>query len=289
MLATDCLMLDKIKQLRQPSRGNAARADLLPGGVEQTAQLAIDPVRRDLGARAALALLALVAHRDHGLEVIGYLAFGSELVGIVGGETILRDKPFAFGVIVLSPASRGITYYLAPHFRGHIGMMLHTRLDTIMFGCLLALLWDDERFVASVERLLRPWNVAAACFFLIFVDRILNEKFHGYYSLSSGMTLQAICISVVLVYFVRKPQTLVGRWLNNPAVRHMGVISYGLYLWNQLFTSPGHGLFPLNILAAWVCAELSYRLLERPILKARDSLELKVALRPVPQPSASVS
>ncbi len=35
LLAADCLMLDKIKQLRQPSRGNAARADLLPGGVEQ--------------------------------------------------------------------------------------------------------------------------------------------------------------------------------------------------------------------------------------------------------------
>src|SRR5690242_12106343 len=91
-------MLDKIKQLRQPSWGNAARADLLSGGVEQTAQLAIDPVGSDLGARASLALLALVAHRDDGLEVVSYLALDGELVGVVGGETILRDEALAPGV-----------------------------------------------------------------------------------------------------------------------------------------------------------------------------------------------
>ena len=168
-------------------------------------------------------------------------------------------------------------------------MMLHTRLDTIMFGCWLALVWDNERVVATLERFARPWMVALASLFLIFVDPMLLERFRGYYSLPIGMTLEAICICLVLIYVVRQPGTLAGRFLNLPAVRHVGVISYSLYLWQQLFTPPGHGLFPLNILAAFACAELSYRLVERPILQLRDTLEIKMALRVPPKTATATS
>ena len=191
-------------------------------------------------------------------------------------------RNFALAVMALSPASRVVTYYLLPDWRGHLGMMLHTRLDTIMFGCWLALVWDNERFAAAVKLLVRPWIVALASLFALFADPLLLEKFRGYYSLPLGMTLEAACISLVLIYVVRQPGTAAGRLLNLPAVRHIGVISYSLYLWQQLFTPPGHGLFPLNILAAFACAELSYRLLERPMLQLRDALEIKMALKTAP-------
>jgi peptidoglycan/LPS O-acetylase OafA/YrhL len=156
-----------------------------------------------------------------------------------------------------------------------------------MFGCWLALVWDREWFVSVVERVVRPWIVAPACLYVLFADPLLFEKFRGYYSLPLGLTLEAGCISLVLIYVVRRPETLAGRVLNLPAIRHIGVMSYSLYLWQQLFTPPGHGLFPLNLLAAFACAELSYRLVERPILQMRDSLEVKMALRPLPKPATS--
>lgn len=199
-----------------------------------------------------------------------------------------RCRDFALAVIALSPASRVATYYLLPHWRGHLGMMLHTRLDTIMFGCWLALVWDNEHFLSAAQRLVRPWLVALASLFLIFVDPLLLGRFRGYYSLPVGITLQAVCISLVLIYVVRQPGTSSGRFLNLPAMRHIGVISYSLYLWQQLFTPPGHGLFPLNILAAFACAELSYRFLERPILQLRDALETKMSLRSAPNTATAV-
>jgi len=66
----------------------------------------------------------------------------------------------AFGIIALSPVSRGVSYFVAPAFRGSEGIMLHTRLDTIMFGCLIALLWEDAAFNRFLDRVLRPGLVA---------------------------------------------------------------------------------------------------------------------------------
>ena len=45
---------------------------------------------------------------------------------------------------LLSPVSRVVTYYLAPLHRAQLNGMLHTGLDSIMFGCLLAMLWRSR-------------------------------------------------------------------------------------------------------------------------------------------------
>jgi peptidoglycan/LPS O-acetylase OafA/YrhL len=48
------------------------------------------------------------------------------------------------------------------------------------------------------------------------------------------------------------------------------MISYGIYLWQQLFTGEHTFLFPLNIIFILACAELSYVLVERPSYRWRD-------------------
>ena len=63
----------------------------------------------------------------------------------------------AIWLILLSPPSRIVTYYLAPHHRALVVGMLHSGLDSIMFGCLLALLWDNLRFNQFVQPLVRGW------------------------------------------------------------------------------------------------------------------------------------
>ena len=61
-----------------------------------------------------------------------------------------------------------------------------------------------------------------------------------------------------------------------PPLVAVGRISYGVYLWQQLFIGPRiHGFvgirtFPLSLLATFVVAGASYWCLERPILKLKD-------------------
>jgi peptidoglycan/LPS O-acetylase OafA/YrhL len=178
----------------------------------------------------------------------------------------------ALGVIVLSPAVRLISYVIFPSMRGGEWAMLHTRLDTIMFGCVMALLWKEPRFHKWIERFLKPVLISLAVCYIAILSPLLSARFQARYEWPVGYTMRAMLISLVLLYFVKKPMSGPGRVLNYALVRHIGVISYSLYLWQQMFTGAQSLRFPINIVSIIVCAELSYFLVERPTLRLRDRL-----------------
>ena len=196
-----------------------------------------------------------------------------------------RSTYMALAVILLSPVSRFLTYLFAPAWRGAEGIMLHTRLDTIMFGCALALLWREERFNRWVDKLLEPSMFALSVVYILILAPCLSSLFEGRYDWPIGYTLRGTLISIVLLYVVRKPTSLPGRILNLRFLRHIGIISYSLYLWQQMFTGPYSFLFPLNVAVIFACAELSYVLVERPALRLRGLIEE----RPTKVPTTSDS
>jgi peptidoglycan/LPS O-acetylase OafA/YrhL len=176
-------------------------------------------------------------------------------------------------LIIASPLSRVVTYaVLAPQHRAAVDRMFHSSIDTIMFGCLLALLWQSDRFNRLLRSWIRPWPMAASICFLFLLDPLLVLRFRGSYSLVVGMTLEGISISLITLYVVTRAKTLPGRVLNTPTLRHIGVISYSLYLWQNIFTGEAGRYFPLNLVAIVACAELSYWAVERPSLLLRDRL-----------------
>ena len=195
----------------------------------------------------------------------------------------------AIGIILLSPAVRIMSYFVLPGFRGAEGIMFHTRVDTIMFGCLLALLYEHEAFDRFVERWVRPGVVACCAFYFLAVSPYADARFEARYTWTVGYTLRAMCVSYVLIYVVRNPASLAGRALNVRIMRHIGVISYSLYLWQQLFTGPRAFWFPLNLVLALACAETSYLLIERPALRLRDSIERRFRSAPVAGAAVMVS
>jgi peptidoglycan/LPS O-acetylase OafA/YrhL len=191
-------------------------------------------------------------------------------------------------LILLSPLSRLVTYYLAPHHRALVGAMLHSGLDSIMFGCLLALLWHNPRFNEFVQPLIRGRVAALSGLFVFVLSPILQAHFRGSYTLVIGLTLNAICMSQILLYVVRVPDSALGWVLNTRVLRHLGVISYSLYLWQEMFAGANTvRFFPWSLPAILACAELSYWLVERPALRLRERLEYrwqwntKIAAQPV--------
>jgi len=179
-------------------------------------------------------------------------------------------------LILLSPLSRLATYYLAPHHRALVGAMLHSGLDSIMFGCLLALLWHNPRFNEFVQPLIRGRVAALSGLFVFVLSPILQAHFRGSYTLVVGLTLNAICMSQILLYVVRVPDSTLGWVLNTRVLRHLGVISYSLYLWQEMFAGANTvRFFPWSLPAILACAELSYWLVERPSLLLRERLEYR--------------
>ena len=98
--------------------------------------------------------------------------------------------------------------------------------------------------------------MAALCF-AAGIDTVLTVHFKGAYVLSVGYSLQNLVIALLLAHVVFYDKTTLARILNNPVVVHVGVISYSLYLWQQLFLTPRNttftGMFPLNMFCAHFC------------------------------------
>jgi peptidoglycan/LPS O-acetylase OafA/YrhL len=163
--------------------------------------------------------------------------------------------------------------------RYHMAMMLHTHLDTIMTGALLALAIDLKIWEKARRLALHPTAPIAALVVLTCVDTPADLRWRGMYLMTVGFSLENVAIAVILLYAVFRHESFLGRLLNLAPVRHFGVISYGLYLWQQLFTGDRTVLFPLNIVFIVACAELSYVLVERPSFRLRDRAEKWVASR----------
>jgi len=192
-----------------------------------------------------------------------------------------KSTYLALSVILLSPVSRVFTYLVAPSLRGSEGIMLHTRLDTIMFGCAIALLWKKPQFNRLIDKLLHPSLFVFSIFYVVILAPCLSARFDARYDWTIGYTLRGFLISIMLLYVVKKPGSRPGRVLNLGPVRHIGIISYGLYLWQQMFTGPNSRFFPLNLIAVLLCAELSYCLIERPAFRLRDGID-KMLTGPAP-------
>lgn len=129
--------------------------------------------------------------------------------------------------------------------------MLHTGADPMMFGSLVALCERNQRF----ERWIAPFGKAW---------------------LAAGMTLDTCAVVVVLLYVIRHPGGAAGRVLNSRPMVYVGLISYSLYLWQQLFlttlNTTWSGQWPLNLLACFAVAMLSYHCLEMPFLRLKSRI-----------------
>ena len=145
------------------------------------------------------------------------------------------------------------------HFRTDL------RLDALLWGCLIAfLLFDPEKREQLARQTRLPYWLAAAGIAICCVR---------YYSQLTSI-LVAMLIPAVLAGTLVHPQWWISRALGWPPLAWLGRISYSLYLWQELFLTPGwepaHQWWrhwPWNLLASLTAAVLSYYLIEKPLIR----------------------
>lgn len=146
------------------------------------------------------------------------------------------------------------------------GSRTDVRLDGLLLGCLAALILAEPRWRAWCERHFTTgiWWICAVGYVLF---QVLLRK-HTY-SIWESMLLAALVAGTVL-----HPGGILGRCLENRAIKWIGRLSYSLYLWQQVFFIPGARYpfsvlqrFPTNLALLFLAAVLSYELLERPMIR----------------------
>jgi peptidoglycan/LPS O-acetylase OafA/YrhL len=183
----------------------------------------------------------------------------------------------ALAALAIAPVVRLVLWYHAPALHPLTDQAFPCVFDSLATGCALAIARDGLEASPRYRRLLDArwfWAVPLACMAGLAVTR-------PWISLGAGMTVANLGIALAVHHCVCHPAGSVGRVLEHPAVVRVGVLSYSLYLWQQLFldrhSTSWIKSFPVNLAFACVAAMLSYRLLETPLLRVSEQLRKRRA------------
>lgn len=145
------------------------------------------------------------------------------------------------------------------HFRTDL------RLDALLWGCLVAFLLDGAKEGENFARQIRlPYWLGAVALAILCVR---------YYSPATSLGV-ALLIPVILAGTLVHPHWWISRALSFGPLAWLGRISYSLYLWQELFLTPGwepasqwwrH--WPWNLLASLAAAIVSYYFVEKPLIR----------------------
>jgi peptidoglycan/LPS O-acetylase OafA/YrhL len=196
-------------------------------------------------------------------------------------------------LVLVKPKRAGVTaFVLAMLLLGLNGvvpstnliMSTETRIAAILWGCLAAIYFPTIRQFASRIPFSQLWLPILAL--LLVVEKVRPHEL----ALFRAVLLPALVVSTVI-----QPASVLGRVLEWWLLRWIGVLSYSLYLWQELFLPEVHAMiapggfrylqqWPWNVPALLAFACLSRYLVERPMIRLghrlAESLPVKVPTFP---------
>jgi peptidoglycan/LPS O-acetylase OafA/YrhL len=197
-----------------------------------------------------------------------YLAWPLTLI-LVGTR---RALAVALAAIALAPVVRMVTWVGFPALRELTDQMFPCVFDALATGCVLAI---ARAWLESSERYRRLLD--ARWFWLIpFAGIASRFVTRPWFDLGLSMTFANVAIAMTIHRCVSRPVGAVAQILEHPLAVRIGMLSYSLYLWQQLFlnrhSTSWLNAFPVNLALTFVAAALSYRLIESPFLRLSESL-----------------
>ncbi|HEX4949118.1 MAG TPA: acyltransferase [Blastocatellia bacterium] len=146
--------------------------------------------------------------------------------------------------------------------------------DSLACGCLLALGQARLHQQPLYVRLLKAKSFVLLPLAVLAVSA-LHHSPKIYYSV--GLSLINIGAAICVDWCITWHNGKLGRWLNARGIVFVGVLSYSLYLWQQVFLHRAATTivttFPLNLLLTLLAALTSYYAIEKPSLHLRQRLE----------------
>lgn len=202
-----------------------------------------------------------------------------------------RAAKWALALILITPFLRmGGKVFHSEAFSHDAMQIFHCRMDSLMSGCLVALLVGTVRFERFYAKYEKFWWLLAVEFWI--VSLVFSRILGGYYVKSVGETLDALCMALLILWCARNEKHIVGRILNSKVLTAIGIASYSGYLYQTFFTHQDNPTVwnnpALGVIGISVMTWLSYNYVEQPFLRLRERRARKepvLAIRPEPTPA----
>ena len=187
-----------------------------------------------------------------------YLLWPTALV-LIG---IRRGLYCAAAILLISPALR-VMAELTPQWPTDPRLAFETVADALATGCLLAglreRLWSYDRYRALVSW--KYFNVIPLV--VVFARGMVPNALLW---AAVVQPLMNLAIAATIDRYVRFPDTTTGRLLNSRPLVLIGLMSYSLYLWQEIFLADAHPVpFPLSLLGIAAAGAASYYWVEKPL------------------------
>lgn len=152
----------------------------------------------------------------------------------------------------------------------------HTRIDSIMWGALIALVANPYFEPERSKKLAIPW-VGVVAFLVIGFSQAFQVE---WYWQTLRYTLQCVCLIPLLLLAIHYPKAQPFKLLNTKALIWIGTISYGMYLYHYIAFSVLNDNFDLDripytlvvLTFTFTVSSLSYYFMEKPLGRLRKKL-----------------
>jgi peptidoglycan/LPS O-acetylase OafA/YrhL len=176
----------------------------------------------------------------------------------------------AVGVLILVPLVRALMWYTFGASDTAMTREFQAVSDALAAGACLAIFSDRLRRIPGYSEFVRSPVSALIGVVMVGVSTYSFKISPGVFYVWM-QSLANIGMILVLEYALARQGGVIFRFLNFRAVAYVGVISYSLYLWQELFLDPTswswYARFPQNLVLTFVASLLSYYLVEKPFLR----------------------
>jgi peptidoglycan/LPS O-acetylase OafA/YrhL len=190
------------------------------------------------------------------------------LIFLCGGRT---RKIIALALVLAVPVIQTVVHFHPVYWINDLSIF--TRIDAIATGCLFAF-YKNEILKFIIDRRIF-YSAVILLFVLRYAQHIAATAGLGFIFIPFGLThgsFANILIGIIMMYSVFGSE---GRWhdfLNCRTMNYIGVLSYSLYLWQQIFFSEAVCLYfnyPVHLPFLLIIALISYYLVEKPFLRLK--------------------
>jgi len=189
----------------------------------------------------------------------------------------------ALAIVLYAPMSRVINY-IFPVLKFATLHPFFKNADSLMIGCLLAMsreawpnFWRPSFLKARFVRL----GAVALILFIPFLDSIKGHHV-GYLTTPFGATIISLSAAYLIASAITVKDNNTYKVLNHPVMVYIGILSYSIYIWQQLFIfmPSTHwpywaGVFPINVVLLFLVSMASYYLWEKKFLGLKEIFKVK--------------
>ncbi len=176
----------------------------------------------------------------------------------------------ATSIVAATPVVRLLVYAFGD--RALIDYTLPTQGDALMFGCLMAI-WRS----GPLSEFILGAKLKIACIGVVYSVLVMAQLgIAGFFTVPFGNTCQSIAIALLINDSTRASGDSVYRILNSFVVIRLGLLSYSLYIWQQLFLYPGEvawsalQVFPINLGMTFIVAWISFNTIESFFIRIKN-------------------